>query len=53
MTTNKTMIIPNNMTIVNEVVVEVVSVMNDCGEKVSLTSVLWLVEGNKVGVTMD
>ena len=52
MTINKTTITPINMAVVDEVAVEVVSV-NECVESVSLTSLLRLIEGNKVGVTMD
>ena len=52
MTTNKTTITPMNIAVLDEVVVEVVS-MNECVENVLLTSVLRLVDGNKVDVIMD
>ena len=51
MTTNKTTITPMNIAVLDEMVVEVVS-MNECVENV-LSSVLRLVDGNKVDVIMD
>ena len=50
MTTNKTTITPINIAIVDAVVVVIV---NECVEKVMLSSALRFIEGNKVGVTTN